>query len=351
MSVMTEEKKKLSFGGGLLIYITVMITLIFVALAIWWHYLGCYEASRYDGVMDAYMTQSLQQELENEITEYAKEHTTGYQTQSEIVAVLTAALGSDAWSYRLQEGGDTPVFSLYCGEVSVGEAVLQQGEESALHMGFTLWQTPDANFNFGQFGRTVTVTVPYGCDVYLSGELVSDDRVTSTIGLYPQLAEYEHLITEPNQLLVYEIPEVFADVAVEYGTGFVMQKCEEADTYYGVPACEDYLAEQLIEYCKGFVHAYVDYSANLTSLWALQQYLVTDSALYQEVTSHSGELAWSEGVNAQVQTVDIKNFAYYGNVITCDASYITTRDDGDRSEVMRILLVKTDIGWRVMHIN
>ena len=95
----------------------------------------------------------------------------------------------------------------------------------------------------------------------------------------------------------------------------------------------------------------MDYSANLTSLWVLQQYLVTDSALYQEVTSHSGDLAWSQGVNAEVQTVDIKNFAYYGNVITCDASYITTRDDGNRSESMQILLVNTKIGWRVMHIN
>ena len=34
---MTEEKKKLSFGGGLLIYITVMLTLIFVLLAVWLH--------------------------------------------------------------------------------------------------------------------------------------------------------------------------------------------------------------------------------------------------------------------------------------------------------------------------
>ena len=95
----------------------------------------------------------------------------------------------------------------------------------------------------------------------------------------------------------------------------------------------------------------MDYSANLTSLWALQQFLVTDSALYNEVTAQSENMAWSEGVNAVVQTVEIRNFAYYGNVITCDASYITTRDDGDRSEMMSILLVNTDIGWRVIHIN
>ena len=60
---MTEEKKNLSFGGGLLIYITVMLTLIFVLLAVWWHYLGCLEAGRYEGVMDVYMTNTLEQVL------------------------------------------------------------------------------------------------------------------------------------------------------------------------------------------------------------------------------------------------------------------------------------------------
>ena len=111
------------------------------------------------------------------------------------------------------------------------------------------------------------------------------------------------------------------------------------------------MAEQLIEYFKGFVQAHVNYTANDESLWVLQQYLVTDSALYQQVTEASSGLDWNNGVNAVVQTIDIKNFTYYGNVITCDASYITTRDDGDRSETMRILLVNTDIGWRVIHIE
>lgn len=348
---MTGEKKKLSFGGGLLIYITVMLTLIFVALAIWWHFLSCYEASRYEGVMDAYMDDVLEQELADEISAYAAEHATHYQSRSDIVAVLSEALGSDDWHYARQPGDQPPVFTLYCGDVLVGKVEMVPKKTGSMSMGFSAWETPDAVFHFSQFGKSVQVTVPYGCTVYLSGEAVSEDLVTGTIGLYPQLKQYEALIPEPNQLLVYEIGEIFTDVAVEYPKGYVMLKGQEPDVYYAMPACDDTMAEQLIEYCKGFVRAYVDYSANLTSLWALQQYLVTDSALYNEVTAHSEDMAWSEGVNAEVKTVEIKNFAYYGNVITCDASYITTRDDGDRSEMMSILLVNTNIGWRVIHIN
>ena len=348
---MTEEKKKLSFGGGLLIYITVMLTLIFVALAVWWHYLGCFEAGRYEGVMDVYMTNTLEQELTEAIEAYADAHTTGYQTKEEIVSLLTEALSGDEWHYDLQAGSGSPRFTLYCGDVVVGEAVMEAKGRSSMSMGFDSWQTPECTFNFGQFGQTVSVTVPYGCTVYLCGEAVSDDLVTGTLGLYPQLEQFEAMIPEPNQLLVYEVGEIFTDVAVEYSEGYVMLKGREEGVYYAMPACDDTLAEQLIEYCKGFVRAYVDYSANLTSVWALQQFLVPDSALYNEVTAQSDNMAWNDGVNAEVQTVDIKNFAYYGNVITCDASYITTRDDGDRSEVMSILLVHTGIGWRVIHMK
>lgn len=348
---MTEKKKGLSFGGGLLIYITVMLTLIFVALAVWWHYLGCYEASRYDRVMDRYMTETLQSELEEEIAAYADAHATGYQTRGDIIGVLSEALSGDAWRYELSRDGVAPKFLLYCGDIYVGEAVMKPGEENPLNMGFIRWDSPDAAFDFSQFGRTIHVTVPYGCQVLLSGEAISEDLVVETIGLYPQLEAYEALITQPNQLLVYEIGELFAEVAVEYGSGYVALKSDAADSFYALPACEDHMAEQLIEYCKGFVQAHVNYTANAESLWVLQQYLVTDSALYQQVTEASSGLDWNNGVNAVVQTIDIKNFTYYGNVITCDASYITTRDDGDRSETMRILLVNTDIGWRVIHIE
>ena len=348
---MTEEKRRLSFGGGLLIYITVMLTLIFVGLAIWWHYLSCFEAAHHESIMDKYMTETLEQELTEAIAQYAGEAAASYQTPAEIAAVLTEILSGDRWRYEAQEGSEPPAFTLYCDDTAVGETILISRGYTAMSMGFESWEDPMTTFDFAQFGKTAVVTVPYGCTVYLSGEPVSEDLVTGTIGLYPQLEQFEALIPEPNQLLVYEIGEIFTEVAVEYAEGYVMLKGSRPNVYYAMPACDDTMAEQLIEYCKGFVRAYVDYSANLTSLWVLQQYLVPDSALYNEVTSHSEDMAWNEGVNAEVKTVEIKNFAYYGNVITCDASYITTRDDGDRSETMSILLVNTDIGWRVIYMK
>jgi len=107
--------------------------------------------------------------------------------------------------------------------------------------------------------------------------------------------------------------------------------------------------EDLIEQCKNFVKAYVEYTANKNGLWAVQQYIVPDCALYRAITDSSVGLKWGQGVHAKIKTLDIRNFTYYGNVITCEASYSMTRDDGDRSETMQILLVKTVLGWRVIH--
>ncbi len=349
-----ENRKKLSFGGGLLIYTTVLITLLFVALAFWWHYLSCYETARAERVMDTYMTEALQSDLEAAIETYCQEQATGYQSVNNISTVLTQALGSDDWRYEADEEASTeaaPVFLLYCGNVQVGSTALTMGTDSTLNMGFRSWGSPVSDFDLYQFGKTLTITVPYGCDVYLNGQPLSEDDVVETIGIYPQLAPYEAIIPNNNQLLVYRVNQVFTDVAVEYPNGYAALPMGEDGVYYAVPACDDTLGDQLIDYARNFVQAYVTYTANASSLWTLQQFIVTDSALAKQLTEDSQGLKWGQGVNAEIQTIDIKNFVYYGNAVTCDASYITTRDDGDRSETMKILLVNTDIGWRVAHIE
>lgn len=348
---MEAGKKKVPFGGRLLIYITVMLTVIFVALALWWHYLSCYESARVAGVMDGYMTQTLTEQLREEMNTYSIAAKTEYQSAKEIYQVLAEALSGDDWHYEKDTEKSTqeqPVFTLYRGETAVGEVKLTSEESGSLHMGFASWQQPRACFDFAGFGSTVTIIAPYGCKVYVNGTPISEDEVEETVGIYPQLRAYEELIAEPNQLLVYRLDEVFTEVAVEFGEGYTMVKGEEPLMFYALPVCEDELAEQLIEYCKGFVQAHVEYTANYNALWAIQQYMVPDSALYNELTQASTGLNWGHGVHAVIQTIDVKNFVYYGNAITCEASYSMTRDDGDRSENMKLLLVKTDLGWRVI---
>ena len=95
--------------------------------------------------------------------------------------------------------------------------------------------------------------------------------------------------------------------------------------------------------------AYVEYTANKNALWAVQQFIVPDCKLYEEMNMASVGIKWGHGVNARITALDVKNFRYFGNAISCEASYTMTRSDGDRSETMKILLVETVLGWRVVH--
>ena len=243
------------------------------------------------------------------------------------------------------------MFTLYRDGVAMGEVAAHRVEASSKTLGFGSWEMSAATFDLEQFGDSLTITAPYGCEVYVNGYLISEDSVEETVGLYPQLLEYEALITEPNQLLVYHLAPIFEEVAVDFSDGYSMMKDEETGIVYALPICDNELAEEMIDYCKGFVQAYVQYTANKNGLWAVQQYVVPDCALYQELSDLSLGMQWGHGVNAHISTLDIKDFKYYGNVITCEASYFMNRSDGDRGETMKILLVETILGWRVVHVE
>lgn len=349
---MRARKKKLAFGGFLAIYITVMLTLIFGALAFWWHYLSCYEANRIEGVMDAYMTDTLTEQLQKEIETYGIASQTGYQPAEEVTGILTELLSGDDWSYQLNRKKTTDektVYNLHHGDYIIGEASLLKQEPLPEDLGFARWLEPEVTFDLAQFGHTVTVTAPYGCEVYINGVQVGDNEVTETIGLYPQLNDYETMIPEPNQLLVYTIDNTYVDVAVEFSEGYSMVKGETEEEFFALPICEDALAEEMIEYAKSFVRAHTDYAHNKVALWAVQRHIVPDCALYQELTESSSGIKWGHGIHAKIQTLDIKNFTYYGNVITCEASYSMKTDDGDRTENMKIIMVNSILGWRVVH--
>jgi len=349
---MKAEKKKLDFGGGLAIYVTVMLTILLAGLGFLLHYLICYENGRIEGIMDQYMTEVLPDQIQQNMDLYSIACQTGYQSAEEIAGILAEELGGDDWTYRenhITSTDEVRIFTIYSGQTAVGEAVVRRDEASPINLGFDTWQAPEVTLDLEQFGRTVKIIVPYGCEVYVNGELAGEDRVAETIGLYPQLDRHEKLITDPNQLMVYIIDGTFVEVAVGFSEGYTMLKSDEENVFYAVPVCDDELAEDLIEQCKNFVKAYVEYTANKNGLWAVQQYIVPDCALYRAITDSSVGLKWGQGVHAKIKTLDIRNFTYYGNVITCEASYSMTRDDGDRSETMQILLVKTVLGWRVIH--
>ena len=348
---MKQEKKKHGFIKGFLVYILLMIALIVTGWVVLWRYLEHYEAARPVVVMENYMTQSLETDVDTAITVYAVERETYYQSASEIAEYLRGELAGLEWNYEKDEELSTeenPVFVLRCDEVALGHVTLTHTEDEA-QMGIEQWENPAAQFDFDPLGKAVSVIAPYECTVLVDGVQLDDEFVTEALGLYPQLEEYELLITDPCHLLVYTLEPVFTEGAVEFSEGYTVLSCDEEDVHYAVPEFDGEEAEQLLTYCESFVQAYVDFTANNNGLWNVQQYMVENCDLFDEMTQATVGLNWGHGVNAEITMLEIKDFVYYGNAITCNAVYSMTRDDGDRTDHMHILLVNTEDGWRVIH--
>lgn len=283
--------------------------------------------------MDSYMSEQFADELARAIDAYSYAGETCYQTAGEISAALTEQLTGAEWSY-VPTDSDTLYMLCWDGR-ELGSVTLRENAQA------------ETIFCFDSLGYTVTVIAPFGCTVYINGKALCDDQVEATLGLYPQLLEYEMEIVKANQLMVYELDSVFGEIAVETDREYSLLQEEGEALYYALPQCSAALADELMEYCGGFIDAYVNFTLNKRSLWTVQQYTVKDGTLYNSLTQASIGLDWGHGIKAVVEKLEIKDFTYYGNAVTCRAVYKMTTTAGERIDTVRLLLVSTDEGWRV----
>lgn len=287
--------------------------------------------------IDSYMTEVFDDELTRAIDAYSRAEETCYQTAGEISEALTEQLAEKSWSSVSTEWDG--LYILSWGGRNLGSVTLQEDAE------------PETIFTFDSLSHTVTIIAPFGCTVYINGNALCDDQVGATLGLYPQLLDYEMEILQANHLMVYELDDVFGEVAVEVDTGYVLQQDEDEAMYYVLPQCTAVLADELMEYSEGFIGAYVNFTLNKKSLWTVQQYTVEDGSLFNSLTQASIGLDWGNGIKAKIEKTEIKDFTYYENAVTCQAVYKMSTNTGARTDTARILLVNTEDGWRVAVIE
>lgn len=316
-------------------------------------YTVSYEAASPEHVMERYMEQQLPTELSAAIDEYAMEHETDYQSAGEIAAALREKLPMERWGYQrsVDYTDENPMFTLYCDHHPLGTVALESGSSNLSNFNMDSWQTPAAEFRLDLLARTVTIVAPFGCSVYVNGAELNDDLVQETAGIYPQLLDYELILPQANQLMLYVVEHVVSDIAVEAEIGCMVLTDEEHAVYYVLPACEAALADSLLVLAENFTRAHVDFTLNKVSLWGVQQYTVTNGALYNRLTQDAVGLDWGNGIGATITKLEVKDFLYYGNAATCRVSYKMTTNEGLRTESIFLLLVNASEGWRVAVIE
>lgn len=350
-----ETEHKTVKRRGFFFYLTVLGVILAVILA------ALLVRHRYDSlrweadparIMSEYMQQQFAADLDDAIDSYSQSKAAEYQSAGEIATELSSRFPAEGWMVGIaSDRPDGREYPLYYRDEEMGRIILLSDDGGLFRFGMDQWHRPSAEFDFNKLARTVTIIAPYGCGVYVNDVLLSEDLVTETAGLYPQLLEHELLIPEANQLMVYVLEGVVIEPAVEFDKGYTLLRDDTGDTYYALPECSAVLGDEMVDYCGQFIRAYVNFTLNKKSLWALQQFAVPKGPFYKSLTQASLGLDWNNGINAKVEKVEIREFRYFGNAITCRAVYKMTTDTGDRTDAADLLLVETKKGWRIAAIE
>lgn len=349
---MKEKMKGMTtFQKGFLIYTGILVLCM---LGLWfaaWHYASAYEQAQPVGAIDTYVEQTLKQELAVQIDDYSRREANAYQSEEEIRTVLTDKLMHQEWTYRKSTAYKSyaPVYTLYCGDRSIGQANLTAGESTFLDFGQVPWVVQPMEADLAQLEKTVTIVAPVDCAVTVNGAGVPD--ATETASCYPAFAAYEELIKQPVELAVYHLQLCIDQITVECPDGWTVVSAEKADTWYVLPIADETTQETLDTFANEFVDAYLMFTSNSGSYYNVQRYVAPGSDLQIRLYKSLDGMSWVHYTTGKLLDIEVSNGQYYGNVYTYDAAYDLKLKSGDWSGNMHVTAVQAAYGWRVVDVE
>lgn len=351
MSMKERNKGMNKFKKFFVIYVAVLIVLI---LGIWfvaWNYAAAYEMAQPKGAINAYMEESMKQELSALLDAYSGEKANDYQTTEEVFAVMSAKVLDREWTYRKSKEfiSAAPVYTLYCGDDPLGTVSLKPGEADALDFGLIPWETDKLELDLAQLEKTITIVAPADCEVTLNGAAVKN--AAETAAFYPAYAQYADTIKQPMELLVYRVDEICVDeITVDCGD-LRLVEAEEAYTYYAVPQPDDATATILEELAPQFAEAYLKYSANADTYYNVSRFVAPGSELLERLYKSRDGMSWVSYTTGKITKCEVSEVEYFGNVATYDVEYMLDIKSGEMAGNMHVIAVHADYGWRVTDIE
>ena len=344
-------KKLTTFKKGLLVYGLVWLAMMAGVWFVAWNYAAAYEMAQPVGAIDAYVEQTLKQELAAEIETYSAEHANAYQTQEALFAELTANVLEQDWTYRKSKEftSKAPVYSLYCGNVEMCKAYLEAGKAKMLDFDLAPWVVQPVKADLAQLERTVTIIAPKDCDVRLNGGALPATEETASY--FPMFAEYEPTIRKPMELQVYRVDGIVTNTVTVSAKGYTVMQAEEADTWYVLPEMDEKTEAEIEKFAPEFVDAYLRFTSNAGSFGNVQRFLAPEGELVDRLRRSLDGMSWVHYTTGKILETEISNIAYYGNVATYDAAYELKLKSGDMAGNMHVIMVRGAYGWRVSDIE
>ena len=239
-SSIPEKRKKLSgFSRFLVIYSTVFLVIIAVALVFFWKYIAAYEISRPEHEMDDVV---LAMETVDGSTALAADFVVSEFEDKDTVfsEIYSTYIEGQSCTFRKMAGeytDDAPVYVLRAASTDLFKVSLKTKGNNAAGYGFQLWEVSTLEL-LEDNTRTVTVEVPPDTSVSVNGIAVSEDYISDDHVEYEDLTEQEIRFNADYDAyrILYTIDGIYGTAAVSVvdaeGTELVAETSDDSDFVY-----------------------------------------------------------------------------------------------------------------------
>ena len=256
------------FWTGVGIYVAVALVLIGIGLALFWNFLGAYEASRPRNTVADYLETLTPQhildlageDLLAKVDERLRDED-GCKAQ-----VLAALEGNYTYARNTSRSTeDTQVYALRLGRQIIGSFEMKQTGRSSWN--FTPWEVTGEEFDLSYLlTEPVKVTVPEAYTVYVDGVPLPRECVVEemTYDAFAELVDNGDNYDFP-VMLRYETGPLLGEAAVTVTDGAGQPADLEFDPMAVLDNCTDEEKTAMDKTIRTFVKAYVNYTTRNTS--------------------------------------------------------------------------------------
>lgn len=316
-----SEKKKITFGMGLLLYVMIMVLVGYTLIIVLWKYAEQYERTLPTDYMDSYVEGLDMDYIRKKANEALASVPHEFQTDAECADyVLSAAGDSISYSRTTSQGGDDTVsYSVSCGALKVATVTLAQDYNGKVLFSMVPWKLVSENYNFEVGYTPVKVMVPAGGRLEINSKSVDESYISQQNVMYPDSEAYyaqyptfpywneytvEHLVGN----VEFNVYDASGSLCVPDDNGF----------YISQPLAGDDMYARISGFIDNFLYRYIYFTSALNQdYWggyvSLQGYLLDGSDLQRRMYNAIDGLTWANSSGFTINSLELHSISRLGN--------------------------------------
>lgn len=340
---MTEIKRRIRHPLllGMVIYAVVFLAVAAVGLRVFWDFIGAYEASRPDNIMESYVSQLTPEDIAEASSELVAMVNHELQTEEECRFAIQEALSGDiTYAKKTSESTDSEmVYALRCGSRVIGTVTLTA--VSVDDFGFSHWEVDRQVFELHDLlGDTLSVTVPEDFAVTVNGRQLGEEFITARNIPYENLEAFYDDYQLPT-MVTYEVGPFLGKVSLETfdAEGETVVIDETTDYSRFLDNCTETDMQRLSNFADQFLARYVAFTGSAhksseNNYAKLLPYVVIGSDLHKRMSMALDGLSWAQSNGDRLVSITYNQFIDIGGgKFICDAAYEV--DTSGREGVVR----------------